>query len=610
MGCYTFTKDDAFDFARIVGEQPKISGNEMRLKYCPYCKGGRNRDKNTFAINLETGLFNCRRATCGAHGNMITLAHDFNMSLGRDADEYYNIRPSRFKQIQRDLTPEDVTPSAISYLTGRGIPMEIVKQYRIVSQKEHPEILVFPFYEPDGKRISFVKYRRTNPQPGQNKEWCEENCKPILFGMDQCNQEDKTLIMTEGQIDTLSVVAAGYQNCVSVPTGKNGFTWVPHCWDWLQSFQRLIVFGDHEHGEITLLEPMKKRFHGAVAHVRPEDYQGCKDANELLQKHGAQAIKQAIDNAETDRDPHIKGLWEVKARDFSSIRCVKTGFTALDQVIGGMWMGTLIAITGERGNGKSTLGSQLLARALRAGETIFAYSGELPNETFKSWMDRQLSSGNGCEPFTINGRTDYRVNDAVVNVINRQYLNKAYIYDSAIVEDGSEHETILKTVKKAITQLGCTVIMIDNLMSAIEDPGPDLNAAQASFVLSLSKMALAYDVCIILLAHPRKGSTYNKSNRALSNDDVSGSAVITNAASFVLGYSYPAEGHFNGGAKRDISVLKNRFFGDKAEGERAIPTWFDPITKRILEKDGEITWDSDEQTQFVPVGAPDPDLPF
>ena len=87
--------------------------------------------------------------------------------------------------------------------------------------------------------------------------------------MDKCNPEaNDTLVMTEGQIDSLSCAEAGIPNAVSVPTGAQGFTWVPYCWDFLGKFKTLIVFGDHEKGHITLIAEMQTIFHGKVKHVR------------------------------------------------------------------------------------------------------------------------------------------------------------------------------------------------------------------------------------------------------------------------------------------------------------------------------------------------------
>ena len=37
-----------------------------------------------------------------------------------------------------------------------------------------------------------------------------------------------------------------------------------------------------------------ERFNGVVKYVHPDDYKGCKDANELLQKHGEMAVMSGL----------------------------------------------------------------------------------------------------------------------------------------------------------------------------------------------------------------------------------------------------------------------------------------------------------------------------
>ena len=73
-------------------------------------------------------------------------------------------------------------------------------------------------------------------------------------------------------MDSLSVAESGIENAVSVPNGALGFTWVPFVWNWWCQFEELVVFGDFEHGCITLLDELRKRFPGKVKHVRFEDY--------------------------------------------------------------------------------------------------------------------------------------------------------------------------------------------------------------------------------------------------------------------------------------------------------------------------------------------------
>ena len=77
--------------------------------------------------------------------------------------------------------------------------------------------------------------------------------------MKQCDGFER-LVITEGQIDSLSVDTAGINNAVSVPTGANGFTWVPYCFDWVSRFEEIVVFGDFEKGRMTLLDDIRKRF--------------------------------------------------------------------------------------------------------------------------------------------------------------------------------------------------------------------------------------------------------------------------------------------------------------------------------------------------------------
>lgn len=603
---YEFKPDDAWSIMRAISDSFKQHGDELIANTCPYCHGGKNRDKKSFAINLKTGQFNCKRSSCNAHGNMITLAKDFDYSLGRNVDEYHQIRPGRFRTINKTLSPEDVTDNAITYLLSRDIPAEITKQYRITTQKAQPEILVFPFYEPDGKTISFVKYRNPHPAEGQSKEWCEANCKPILFGMDHCDPSDGTLIITEGQIDTLSVATAGYRNCVSVPTGKYGFTWLPHCWDWLQQFKRLIVFGDHEHGEITLLEPMAAHFNGQVCHVRIEDYRDCKDANDILRKYGIDGIKQCIEHAEIVPDPSVSPLWMVKDKDMTMIPHFSSGFPNLDKVTGGFFRGHLYVLTGERGKGKSTLASQFAARSLRNGETIYIYSGEMPAYMVKQWIDRQLSAGNGIESYEINGRQDYRLTAAETQVINRFYEGRAFVYCAdTLPPDSSEIKGVIQSAETAASQYGCTFLVIDNLMTAIDNPGPDLNSTQTTLVNELAKMARRYEVCIMLLVHPKKT---NVTGKELSNDDVMGSGNITNLASVVMTYSDPPD-QFNR-PDRILTVTKNRLFGELATSTKAIPLWYDQATKRISAVKDDFAWPDDEQPIFTPIGEPDKELPF
>ena len=143
--------------------------------------------------------------------------------------------------------------------------------------------------------------------------------------MKQCNIKHDYLIITEGQMDSLSVVTAGIENAVSVPTGAMGFTWVPYCFNWVSKFKELVVFGDFEKGKMSLLEDIKKRFPNKIKQVREEDYKGCKDANEILVKHGPEAVRNAVINAEMTPIKSVISLADVESVNIYKLKKVKTG---------------------------------------------------------------------------------------------------------------------------------------------------------------------------------------------------------------------------------------------------------------------------------------------
>ena len=591
MNIYTFKEEDAKRFASENGFRTRRKGDELIFKECPYCHNTSRSDKEKFSINLRTGQFHCWRASCGVKGNMLTLARDFNFSLGNTVDEYYSPRTFRTFKIKEI----EVTDPAVEYMQSRGISRAITEKYKITESDGN---MVFPFLDQDGS-VTFIKYRNPNPKPGQNKEWCEPNCKPILFGMYQCNLDNDMLIITEGQIDSLSVSEAGYENAVSVPTGANGFTWVPYCWDWMNQFQKIIVFGDHEHDHITLYKEISSRWDSKVWHVREEDYLDCKDANEILQRYGVNQIRACIENAVQKPVPKARDLSAVEYINPDDIEKLPTGIQCIDEVLhGGIPFGQLLLITGKAGHGKSTFASQLLLSALDNNCKCFAYSGELPNYLFRSWMDHQAAGPNDADPDVSNwerndkNKDKLRLKASALNKINDWYRGNIWIYDNeaALLED---EEPFLKFLEKVINQYGVRVILVDNLMTGLDLEPIDSSEKyekQSLFMKKLARLALQYNILIILVAHKRKN---NGSSDV--NDSVSGTADISNLASVVM--SYERGNKEDADDIRRLKISKNRLYGTLTQGD-GLELKYEPLSKRIYateqEKNRWYSWETNE----------------
>lgn len=578
---YIFKQSDVFDFANSIGADTRQKGNELFFKLCPKCRGGGS-DKDTFSVNLETGAFKCFRASCDYHGHFVELARDFNYPLDFGEPRVYRKLPQK---------PIEVKPSAVAYMEKRGISREITERYKITARKDNPDILVFPFYD-ENNVLQFIKYRNSKYSGNGNKEWCEKDTKPILFGMAQCS-DFGTLIITEGQIDSLTVAECGFDNAVSVPTGALGFTWLTSCWDWITQFRDVIVFGDYEKGKMTLLETLQNRLPQKVRAVRTQDYLGEKDANDILLKYGKQAVITAVENAEVPKLSNVKDLSTVRSVDINQLPKIKTNIKEIDRVIGGLIVGQVILLTGKRGEGKSTFMSQLVCEALEQNYNTFIYSGELTDFHFKRWLNFQLAGAeNVVENKNAFGDSEYLITNTTDERISNWYKGRAFIFDNGYVPDeANEFETITETIEKVIKQYDVKLICIDNLMTAMEvvTQNDNLYLAQSNFVGALKKIASRYNVVIILVAHPRK------SNNDFTNDDVSGSSDITNKVDVVMSYKRVDDEHGSGGK---LVITKNRLTGKLAVGDSAIPLLYSERTKRIFSDTSSVRRYGWERTEY------------
>ena len=129
------------------------------------------------------------------------------------------------------------------------------------------------------------------------------------------------------------------------------------------------------------------------------------------------------------------------------------------------------------------------------------------------------------------------------------------MYDNGCL-DGDENESLVTTTENVIMQYGVKVILLDNLMTAIdlEDVGNgDKYEKQSMFVKKLARLALRHNVLIMLVAHKRKNNFSTN-----ENDEISGSGDISNLATITIAYEKSKDLEEN---KRLAKISKNRLFG-------------------------------------------------
>ena len=171
-------------------------------------------------------------------------------------------------------------------------------------------------------------------------------------------------------------------------------------------------------------------------------------------------------------------------------------------------------------------------------------------------MDLQAAGPNNIAENYNPDNTKYQfVTTPIQNRLNDWYWNKMYLYDNSIIDD-DEQEDLIKTITDAIMQYGIKVVLIDNLMTALDlDVEEESNKfeKQSKFVNKLRKLAYKFNIIIMLVAHRRKSNMTTD-----VNDEVSGSGDITNMATVVV--SYDRDDNL-GDDQRRLVLSKSRLIG-------------------------------------------------
>ena len=552
----------------------RVKNGQVIAEFCPFCHG-HDKDKETFAVGLNNGLWQCLRGSCGEKGNFRQLCEFF----GEESPTGYSL-PKVTQQQKKVYTKPDpsiiypMTEEVVTYFATRRISEQTLLDWKIAADKDGN--IIFPFYRDE--ELIYVKYRKPKKHKKEDgpKEWQMSNTEPILFGMDMTSF-NMPLVICEGEIDALSLYEAGAVNVVSVPCGCNNLDWINLCWEYLEKFNQIILFGDSDEPGLEMISTLSKRL-GEDRCMIPKEYPEfiwndkdynriCKDANEILLCYGPEYLKQIVDSCEP---APIKGVLELSKIPFidpTTVPRIMTRIPMLDNMIGGLGEGAVTVVSGKRGNGKSTIFGMMALNAIQQGETVCAYSGELSGYKFLEWIMLQAT-----EQKYISYKTDVRsgkniclVEPEIQKRIKDWIAGKFYLYDNSVVQDDKQTESILKVFEACARRYGCRLFLVDNLMSALCSPDEE-NKAQARFTAQLKAFAVKYKAHVILAAHPRK----EKADAQFTNDSISGSSAISNLADVVLNIERAPKG---------IRVTKNRDFGTTG----FIPTAYDPTNRRLFQ---------------------------
>lgn len=506
------------------------------------------------------------------------------------------------------------------YLAKRKISKETA-DYLDIRQDEHGN-MVFNYYD-ERDVLTMCKYRPARKVGhGENKNWCQPGAdtSPLLFNMNRINPTQPLVIAT-GELDCASLIEAGIQNAVSIPLGDQNYAWMEECMPWIDRFKEIIVCHDNDESGNKFIKTVLPRLESWRCKIAncPEYYideagekkRHIKDINEVLYWYGKEGVVNMIANAADAPVPSLVDLSDVEETDLSMLDGIETGIIDLDKQIMKLFYGTFNILSGTPGSGKTSWLYQLVCNTLHQGLGAWVFSRELPDYMTKNWINFLFAGPRNVNQYAAeNGAVYYRVTQAAKNAINEAYRGLCHLYRD---DFDNKAESLQKSMIDAARKYGDKLFIIDNLMTVdLEADDSNKYDKQTEFVNWLIQFSRRYDVCTVLVCHPRK---LQFGQEDLEMYDVAGSSNLVNLAHRGFGLKRISKKEKEGKRNKKgdgwevppypfdvkLSVLKDRMRG-RAGYELGM--YYDEKSRRFFcnpqEYDKQYSWDTKQYADVLP----------
>lgn len=274
---------------------------------CPFHK----EKTPSFTVSPAKSLYKC--FGCGRSGDSISfimeherksypetielIAHNHNIAIEKDAVVKYEKPLPRL---------EILKPQTIKYFEGRGISNNTTLRLKITESIEwmpkadnKVPVICFNYYR--GETLVNIKYR------AKDKDFKLSKNSELIFYNLNALQGETVGVIVEGEPDVCACVESGVYNTISVPNGANdkgtiNLSYLDNSWNEIKHIEKWIIFTDNDEPGIRLRDELCLRFGKSNCFIvtAPSD---CKDANDVLLKHGAEKLRYIISMPEPAIQP-------------------------------------------------------------------------------------------------------------------------------------------------------------------------------------------------------------------------------------------------------------------------------------------------------------------
>jgi len=430
------------------------------------------------------------------------------------------------------------------WLEARGIDAGLAEKFGLTSTRDADGKfwLTVPYAE-DGKVLNH-KHRKTM----EKRHRMDTGAPLLLWNHDVLLSEpvrtgQAPVVITEGEWDALSAIQSGFPYTVSVPNGgpndphrgeiseendaeRYRFLWRAKAnLDPVSSF--ILAVDNDDVGRLLAAELARRLGPERCRFVTyPE---GCKDLNEVLDRHGEGAVALVLNQAK----PYpVRGLYRFD--DFPSpppLRSVPINLPGADngpQLV----PGTLTVWTGFAGAGKTSLMVFVIADLLRRG--INVTMGSFETQVKPILQTKLRAAILGCSD---KDTTDPQwVAPARLAEADRLLNERFSILCQDFVDEDHELtlEEMLELGRIAVLRDGAQLLIIDPWNEIEHKRRPDETETDyiGRAIRAIKSFAKVYDVAVWIVAHPKKPLTFGQKPAAPGLYDISGSSHWANKADY------------------------------------------------------------------------------
>jgi twinkle protein len=414
--------------------------------------------------------------------------------------------------------------TAMEFLDRRGLDVELSARMGVLGlERDGGEVLGIEFRRQGA--VVRRKYRRLTPGPeGSPKWWQDKGGVRCAFNEDALRDDSlngQPVIITEGELDTVAAVQAGFHRTVSVPDGApppgersaedlgEGSKY-----DWLNGIRDLIgkdrapeiiIASDGDENGAALLQDLSVllgRFRCkflVYPKARDPEARGrprLKDLNEVLEDYGVKGVRETIERAQWLKIDGVHRMSELPPLPAQVLYEPRKGQFDLFAQNFKCRLGDFSVITGTPGFGKTSFAHDLFCGiASDNGLTIAWASFEQEPQRDHRRNLRTWFSGRAAHLLSAEERA---AADA--------WIDQRHVFLVPNEDADADLEWLLDRMEAAVSRFAASIIVIDpwNELEHSRKHGETETEYTGRAIRALKRFAKAFRVHVCVIAHPTK----------------------------------------------------------------------------------------------------------